>query len=173
MRLRVVLVAGFALLSGCCANNVCDCDDARADAIELRFALGGPQGFVPQDLDTITLRRYPLPYDPLGKFESVTLYQTPGQVQDSILLTNNVPFSQSGSTKLNAYRYVVQYLKPVPGRKPVPTDVAVLDRVQLAGTLDADACCTCYTNTEKAVFLNGSTSPIDLRQRNQLLLTKP
>ena len=106
----------------------------------------------------------------------MTLYQTPGQVQDSILLTNNVPFSQSGSTKLNAYRYVVQYLKHMPGRKPVPTTVAVLDSVDLAGSFEGDGCCTCYLNSQKVVYRNGTATDLHTsapQPNKPLVLTKP
>lgn len=160
------------LLGGCCANNVCDCDDTQADAIELRFSTAATIGFRTEDLDTLTLLRFPRPYNPASKFETVTLFRTPAQAGDSVLLNNNTPFAQAGSTKLNAYRYVVQYLRHVPGSKPVPTTAAVIDSVQLAGALEGDGCCTCYQNTKKAIYLNGSAAATNLHPRVPLVLTK-
>ena len=184
-RLGLLLGVAAGLLGGCCANNVCDCDDANADAIKLRFSTtaAGPTGqtFAAADLDTLIIQRSPRPYRVANKFETVTLYRTAAQAGDSIMLNNGTPFSQVGSTKLSGYRYVVQYLAhpaSAPGRKGVPTAVAVIDSVALGGALVGTGCCTCYTNTRKAVHLNGSATPQDLRtdnQRtdNQLVLTKP
>ena len=180
VRVGLLLGVDAGLLGGCCANNVCDCDDANADAIKLRFSTtaAGPTGqtFAAADLDTIVLQRSPLPYSVANKFETVTLYRTAMQAGDSIVLNNGTPFSQVGSTKLSGYRYVVQYLAhpaSAPGRKGVPTPVVVIDRVELSGAMEGTGCCTCYTNTQKAVYLNGSVTPQDLRTDNQLVFTKP
>ena len=176
----VLLGLGAAGLPGCCANNVCDCDDANADAIELRFSTtaAGPAGqpFAAADLDTLVIQRSPLPYSPANKFETVTVYRGAAQVRDSVVLNNGTPFAQVGGTKLNGYRYLVQYLAHpagAPGKKGVPTTAVVIDRVALSGALDGSGCCTCYTNTEKSVYLNGAATPQDLRASNRLVITKP
>ena len=184
---RVGLLLGVAagLLGGCCANNVCNCDDANADAIKLRFSTtaAGPTGqtFTAADLDTVVLQRSPLPYSAANKFETVTLYRRAAQAGDSIVLNNGVPFAQVGRTKLNGYRYAVQYLAhpaTAPGTKGVLTPILIIDRVVLGGALEGRGCCTCYTNTQKTVYLNGSVTPQNLRTDNprtdnQLVLTKP
>ena len=165
------------LLSGCCANNVCDCEDAQADAIKLRFA---PR-FAAADLDTIIIQRSPLPYNTTAKPETVTLIRTPARARDSVVINNSTPFTQAGSAKLNRYRYVVQYLAQQPKSKPVPTTVLVIDSTRLRGSLAGSGCCTCYTNTQKTVFATrpkrnstalDSAFVIDLRQKSYIELTK-
>ncbi|AMJ64936.1 hypothetical protein AXW84_05490 [Hymenobacter sp. PAMC 26628] len=52
-------------LAGCCANNVCDCNDARADAFYFKFDTG-TGGFVATELDTVVLKRYALRLDAKG-----------------------------------------------------------------------------------------------------------
>ncbi|MFC7669420.1 hypothetical protein ACFQT0_20180 [Hymenobacter humi] len=167
------------LLSGCCANSVCDCQDEEADAIRLHFA----RGFSSTEADTVIIQRSPLPYQATNKFESVTLIRTAARFRDTIVINNNTPFAQAGTTKLNGYRYEVQYLVPKPKSKPVPTTVLVIDSVRLRGSLDGSGCCTCYTNTAKTVFAlrarRNSTTPdsalvVDLKQapRQSIELTK-
>ena len=176
-RLATLGAAACLLLSGCCANNVCDCQDAQADALDLRFAAGsGAGGFRAEDLDTLLLLRFPRRYKSTSKFETVTLYRPAAQAHDSVLLNHNTPFNQTGSAKLSAYRYVVQYLKHMPGRKPVPTTVAVLDSVDLAGSFEGDGCCTCYLNSQKVVYRNGTATDLHTsapQPNKPLVLTKP
>ncbi|WP_046242945.1 hypothetical protein [Hymenobacter terrenus] len=173
-RFSAFLLVSAALLNGCCANNVCDCNDAEADAITLRFstdvAVGGV--FAITDLDTIIIQRYPKNFTLSTKPETVTLLRTAAQVRDSILLNNNAPFTQTGGSKLNRYRYVVQYLKQMPGSKPVATTALVIDSVRLRGNLDGSGCCTCYTNTEKTVFLNGDPIGKDVKANSIITINK-
>ena len=66
-RFLLPLGLGALLLAGCCANNVCDCQDQLADALFFRFDTG-PGGFVPRtELDTVAVRRYALPLDSAGR----------------------------------------------------------------------------------------------------------
>jgi hypothetical protein len=143
------LLSAALLLSGCCANNVCDCNDEQADAIHLRFS----SGFKAADLDTIIIQRSPLPFNATAKAESVTLIRTAAHVRDSLVLNNNTPFAQAGTTKVNRYKYVIQYLTQAPRSKSVPTTALVIDSTKLRGTLAGNGCCTCYTNTEKTVYV--------------------
>jgi len=169
------------LLGGCCANNVCDCNDAQEDAIRLRFstdATPGNQGFALADLDTIIIQRLPLKVTPTTKPETVTLLRTAAQLRerrDTIVLNNNAPFAQTGAGKLNRYRYVIQYLlRPAAGR-PVATTALVIDSVRLRGSLESQegsGCCTCYQNTEKTVFLNGNPVGQNIRSIPVLTITK-
>jgi len=184
--LRLLACLSFCaafLLSGCCANNVCDCQEQQ-DAIKLRFSAdtvrATGRGFRKADLDTLILKRYPLPYDTLSRFETVTLYRTGEQARDStLLLDNGTPFAQVGTAKLNRYRYVVQYLAhpaaPTgqPVRRGVPTTVLVIDRVLLQGTFEGSGCCTCYLNTQKELYRDGQNTPVPLKPNNAVLIQKP
>ena len=176
------LVIAELLLSGCCANNVCDCQDANEDAVMLRFSLDNSRGrgFAAADLDTLILVRSPLPYLPANKVETVTLYRNAAQTRDSVLLNHAAPFSQSGTTKLNRYRYEVRYLTHPP-RTGAVTTVLVIDSVQLRGSFEGNGCCTCYANTRKTVFAKrprrvgaapDSAVVVDLRAQPALMLTK-
>jgi len=160
------------LLSGCCANNVCDCQDAQADAVELRFS----SAFSAADLDTIVIQRSPLPYQTTTKVESVTLIRTGAHVRDSLLLNNNAPFTQVGTTKLNGYRYVVQYLAQQAQNKPVAATALIIDDIKLSGGLNGNGCCTCYTNTQKTVAAKkdgaAQDSVFDLKRKPYILVTK-
>ena len=186
-RISTILSLGAGLLlSGCCANNVCDCQDGQADAIKLHFrvsadSLAGGMGFGKRDVDTIIIQRSPLPYKATTKPETVVLIRTLAHARDSIVLNNNTPFGQVGSTKVNGYRYVIQYLTQNPNSKPVPTTVLVINKTDLAGRLDGTGCCTCYTNTRKTVYAakplrknpaQDSAFVVDLKQKPYLELTK-
>ena len=175
-RFSAVICLSTALLSGCCANNVCDCDDSNADAVEFRFSAdtmsASGKGFRLADLDTIIIERSPLPYDPLAKPETVTLYRLRAQIGDSLVLNNNAPFPQKANLKLNKYRYVVRYLTPPPV-KGDPTAVLVIDSVGLKGNFDGDGCCTCYTNTRKAIYTSGNPVGRELQPDDEVELAKP
>ena len=188
LRFSAVLLFGAALLlSACCANNICDCNDEQEDAITLRFATGtrpGKRSFATSDLDTILIQRSPLPYKATTKPETILLINTAAQLSDSVVavvLNNNTPFAQVGAARLSRYRYVVQYLTQLPKSKPVPTTVLVIDSIHLKGSLAGDGCCTCYTNSQKTVYakqpkrLNpaqDSAFVVDLKQKRYLELTK-
>ncbi|HEX8657140.1 MAG TPA: hypothetical protein VF690_06390 [Hymenobacter sp.] len=166
------------LLGGCCANNVCDCNDAQQDAIRLRFstdATPGNGGFALADLDTITIQRYPLKTTPTTKPEIVTLIRTAAQLRelrDTIVLNNNAPFAQTGPAKLNRYRYIIQYLARTPAGRPVVDTAMVIDSVRLRGSLESSGCCTCYQNTEKTVFINGNSVGKNITPNAVLPITK-
>ena len=172
------------LATGCCANNVCECDDARQDAIVLRFSAdtlrAAGQGFRAMDLDTVVVLRYPLPAVANSKFETVTLYRRNTLATDStFVLNNNTPFAQVGSTKLHHYRYVVRYLahprggNGMPIKRGVPTTVLTIDKVLLKGSFDGNGCCTCYTNTQKALYRDSTNTLVSLEGNNQVLISKP
>ncbi|WP_426061569.1 hypothetical protein [Hymenobacter sp. B1770] len=165
------------LLSSCCANNVCDCQDSEADAVSISFS----PAFSATELDTIILTRAPKLFQASNKVESVTLIRTAARARDAIQLNNATPFGQVGTSKLNEYRYEVQYLVQPPRSKPVPTTVLVIDSVQLKGSLEGNGCCTCYINSQKTAFTkypsrNGtaldSVAVIDLKQRPSIEVIK-
>ena len=154
------------VLAGCCANNVCDCADERADAVELRFS----SAYRAADLDTIIIKRFPRRFTAATKPDSVTLIRTAVRARDSILLNNNAPFAQTGTAKINQYRYVIRYLVQAPKKKPVVTTAFVIDSIRLRGSLEGNGCCSCYTNTEKVVFAKDSA--VDLKRKPYLVIAK-
>lgn len=152
------------LLSGCCADNECNCpNEPLADAIVLRFG----RGFTDADLDTIVVQRYPLYVSTVSNPrqivpETATIVRTGTHVRDSLVLNNTTPFSQQNGTKLNNYRYVVRYLRKLP-LKPNKAQLAyIIDSVALEGSYQGDGCCTCYENTKKQL----AARPDSLTPRN-------
>ena len=87
-RFAASVLLGFALLSGCCANNICDRDDSKEDLIKLEFA----RSFTTADLSTILIQRYPLITNPNTKPEVITLTRQAAQAYDVIELNNTCPF---------------------------------------------------------------------------------
>ena len=168
-RLPAAFLLGTALLGGCCANNVCDCPDERADEVRLVFS----PAFTAADLDTIVLQRTPLPFSATAKPETVTLIRTAAQAPDTLVLDSGTPFAQVGSTKLSRYRYLLQYYTQAPGKKPEATTVLVIDSIRLKGSFEGTGCCTCYTNTLKTVFARkpgqAQNTAFDLRQAPRVL----
>lgn len=159
-RLTTIFLLGALLMSGCCANNTCNCQDAQADAVRLRFS----SVFTAADLDTIIVQRSPLPYSAANRVETVTLIRTAAQLRDTLRINNTAPFPQLNTTKLDGYRYVIQYLTQQPKSKPVANTLLIINDVTLDGRLDGDGCCTCYTNTQKVVNATkpkSATTPAD------------
>ncbi|GAB3571995.1 hypothetical protein [Hymenobacter daeguensis] len=151
--LRLTALFIGLLLSGCCANNVCNCNDAQEDIIKLVFS----SRFTTAELDTLVLVRYPLLYDSLTtKPETVTLIRLGAQPNDTIFLNNSTPFAQIGTARLNQYRYQIRYR-----RAPRPAKLAtalLIDQVTLKGSFEGDGCCTCYTNYDKRIAARQDSS---------------
>ena len=141
------------LLAGCCANNVCDCaGEAQEDAVQLVF---DPRSYTAADLDTLVLQRYPKINKTKVKPDVVTIVRPAGPASSSytIMLNNTTPFPQQGTTKLNGYSYRVRFLNHSAGQRPNAALALAIDSVQLRGSLDGNGCCTCYTNSYKALYL--------------------
>lgn len=171
-RFSILGLVLIALFNGCCANNVCNCNDAQEDAIQLRFSMDASStGFAATELDTIIIQRFPKKFTTTTVPESVTLLRAGKQVRDSVVLANAAPFAQSGSARLSQYRYVVQYFKDVPNRKSVLTTALVIDSVLLKGSYDGSGCCTCYHNTAKSVYLNSKPAQ-DIKESSVLTIRK-
>ena len=172
----LLTAAAGLLLSGCCANNVCDCDDADADVVELRFASSFSNASGNADLDTVVIQRFPIPLPIGGKPEVVTLIRSAARSRDSIRLNNGTPFTQIGTTRLDGYRYVLQYYASRLGSKPALTTLVNIDSIQLKGSLDGDGCCTCYVNSQKTVFARregfAQDSVFDLKRAKFLKISK-
>ena len=154
-RFAASVLLGFALLSGCCANNICDRDDSKEDLIKLEFA----RSFTTADLSTILIQRYPLITNPNTKPEVITLTRQAAQAYDIIELNNTMPFSQVGSARLNNYKYLVLYYGTP--RKSQPDTALVITRVSLKGGFEGNGCCTYYTNTEKLVTARYNSASAD------------
>ncbi len=165
------------LLVGCCANNRCDCNSARADALALQFAAvpdvdADPTHFGVSEVDTVIVLRYavlPGAATPLAH-DSVALVRSLARANDLIYLDNTAPFAAVGGRKLDAFRYRVRVLRNDRQRKYFD-----LDSIGLRGQYVGDGCCTCYRNTRKTARLDGSRR-VDVTDRDgmpqPLVLTK-
>ena len=176
---RLIAFLGMAgALAGCCANNVCNCNDARADAFYFKFDTGSG-GFEPAtELDTVVLKRYVLrlnakglpdligthlptytayadslntagAFDRINVVRSLTPALQPQVITDMVLINNNAPFAQSGSRKLNTYLYRIE-VRRGPGKllRDDPRRYQV-DSLVLVGEFYGTGCCTCYRNNAK------------------------
>lgn len=166
--LALLTLAAGLLLGGCCANNVCECDDAKEDVVELRFV-----NFAPADLDTVVIQRFPRPLPTGARPEIVTLIRSGTHTLDSIQINNTTPFPQIGTTRLGEYSYTVKYYVAQPASKPVLTPLYSISSLRVRGNVEAKACCTCYTNTEKTVNARregvAQDSVFDLKQAPYVL----
>ncbi|TPG72112.1 hypothetical protein EAH73_02390 [Hymenobacter nivis] len=116
----IALLGVAGALAGCCANNVCDCDDARADAFYFKFDTG-PNGFVPAtELDTVVLKRYTLQLDDKGR--------------PALIKTNKKTYTAYADSLDNAGVFdqanVVRYIPPAsatPLRPRVATDTVIVN----------------------------------------------
>jgi hypothetical protein len=147
-----ILTATATLLAGCCANNVCDCNDSRADAIYLRYQVDGISAFRPEEIYTISVLRFKvLPKLATDKpvYDSVAFVRTASTVNQPIVINNNAPFGQASSLKLNNYEGYV--LKVGTAGRVIQQDV--LQNIKLSGSFEADGCCTCYRNISKTADL--------------------
>ncbi|OWP63215.1 hypothetical protein CDA63_10180 [Hymenobacter amundsenii] len=153
-------------LAACCGSTACDCNDTFADAVGLRFDTLGTSSspaFKVSELRTVFLVRRLLRPDAqqLLLADTVQLERTTLQARQPLILNNTTPFSQAGNRKLDQYAYRV-YLAPTRTAKIHSFDYAI-DSVQLTTEYQADGCCTCFNNTRKLVYVNGSASPINLK----------
>lgn len=161
----------LALVAGCCANNVNNCDDLYADSLYLMLSrdTNNPNSFSEVELDTVYLQRYN-PATPttlsdpviiIAKAQQATLNsKLKAKLTDAklplttLVISNNSPFPPSTTGgKLNAYGYLLTVQdKSAPPRTPYTFR---LDNIQLKGQYYADGCNTCYQNTQKSFRLTG------------------
>ena len=199
---RLIAFLGVAgALAGCCANNVCDCNDARADAFYFKF-----DGFATTDLDTVVLKRYTLRLDAkglpalikthqpnytayadslntAGTFDQVNVVRSissairPQVTTDSVVINNNAPFTQAGPRKLNTYLYRIEVRQAGKLLHDHPRRYQV-DSLALTGEFYGTGCCTCYRNLSKTGRLTNfdpkSATPIVTNETGQapILLKK-
>jgi hypothetical protein len=159
-RFWVGLLLGSFLVAGCCANNVCECNDTFADALYFRFQVGpdsltGPD-FGRAEVDTIYVLRYPLPVTlpNSGSHDSVAILPTAArEFSDTLFLNNKAPFALAPNRKVNSYEYVIL----VGDRKRQQFRRYVVNNIRLKGGFEGDGCCTCYINSGKSLSLNDGT----------------
>lgn len=166
----ILLAAGLA---SCCGSVACECDDRYAEAVKLQFSAdtaGTGKGFTAREIRTVFLVRVPKDMDQQPRADTVAFARANGQrLRDTLVINNLTPFTRSGNRNLNEYRYEV-YLAPA-RRGPVSFRYRI-DSVALNTRLQGDGCCTCYQNTNKLVYSNGSTTPLNLTDpsgNNQLV----
>ena len=146
-------------LAGCCANDICVCDDKLADALCFRFQTGSDAAsFQPSEVDTFyivritpaaTATRTATTKDSVRQVLKLNDKGT-ALLRDTIVINNASPFASSGTTKLNAYTYQItayQTDKSAAGGRRRYT--FGIKNIQLAGDYSATGCCTCYSNTFK------------------------
>ena len=162
--LFVLLPLLAALLAGCCANNTCDCQDEREDAIQLRFRTSdtisvNPSGFRLADLDTIRVVRYRLSSTAT---DTVVRTRRKAEAGEVLFIATDTPFDPKNPRRAGLYRYTV-LLTNGSRRRPRVRQRFELREIQLQGRYEADGCCTCYDNTGKTAsvlaYPAGATEP--------------
>ncbi|GAB3227389.1 hypothetical protein GCM10027346_10690 [Hymenobacter seoulensis] len=142
------------LLAACCGSVACECDDAYADAIGLKFSPSDSataNGFASDDIKNVFLVR--IPRDPLQVPRADTVLVTRSRSKAfelPVIINNATPFALASGNKLTQYSYVL-YLAPT--RSATPTFTYKIDSVQLATTYEGDGCCSCFRNTNKQAFI--------------------
>ncbi|MCA8829158.1 hypothetical protein [Hymenobacter pini] len=174
------VLALTGLVAACCGSVGCECNDRFADAVQLQFSAdtaGTGKGFRAQDIRNVFLVRVPKDTAQRPKADTVA-FRGPRaqQLRDTLVINNLTPFTRNGNRNLDEYRYEV-YLAPA--RKGPVAFRYRIDSVALTTRLQGDGCCTCYQNTNKLVYVNGSTTPLNLTDPSgenklvPLVLAKP
>ena len=168
---RLLLAATTLLLAACCGSVACDCQDGQADSVALRFDLTAPNGFLPAEVDSVYLRRVPLDTARIFKPDSVLLVRTAAQARQPVIIGNTAPLPLSGTRKINPYRYV---LRLASRRKPTaaPVHPYSVSRIELAGNVKSDGCCTCYQNTKKLLTVDRRAYDQTIAGRDTVVLTR-
>jgi hypothetical protein len=178
----IPVLAMLLALAGCCANDVCLCDDALADALSFEFKVGGTTGFPPSQIDTFFIVRITTPAAnaPVGTMivkdsvlrvlplaisgSDTTIATGPnGTNLNSIVINNAAPFASAGSTtKLDAYTYRINAYQRVTrgGKRTISRVFFLINNIKLAGKDDPSGCCTCYENTLKVFDLSSNIHPL-------------
>ena len=171
-----LFLATAALVAACCGSTACECNDEFADAVGLRLstdtlATGPRKGFTSAETDTLFLVRVPRDTAQRPRADTVVLARTRRQaVTQPIVINNATPFTRAGNRNLNQYSYQL-YLSRRRSGTPVTFRYRI-DSIRLRTNYQADGCCTCYQNSNKLVYVNGSTTPLnqnDPTGQNQLI----
>jgi hypothetical protein len=152
-------------LSGCCANDVCICNDRLADALSFRYAhaVKSATGVNASSVDSVIVARTTLP-DPKNptattRTDSLVVGRrvlvpkagatTAIITQDTVIINNASPFTSAGNTtKLDAYSYRITLYKSA---KALAT--YRITHVELQGRYNSTGCCTCYQNLSKILTI--------------------
>jgi hypothetical protein len=169
MKKFLCFLPGLAImmaLSGCCANDVCVCNDSLADALFFSYShrVKIATGINASDVDSAIVSRTTLP-DPKNptvstRTDSLVVGRkvlvprkgitTDSIVQDIITINNASPFASAGNTiKLDAYTYRITLYKSA---KALAT--YRINHIALQGRYNSTGCCTCYQNLNKALTLS-------------------
>ncbi|GAA4369583.1 hypothetical protein GCM10023185_43350 [Hymenobacter saemangeumensis] len=166
LRFYLSTLLGTVLLAGCCANNVCDCQDSQADAFYFKFLVddtgANPLAFRSSEVDTVWMLRFALPLSTAARppRDSVGFIRPAAQAGEPITLNNAAPFAAATNLKLHRYEYELQFRD----RSRMLRRFRVRN-IALQGAFEADGCCTCYRNSRKAAEVNGQT--YDTTETNQ------
>jgi hypothetical protein len=178
----IPVLAMLLALAGCCANDVCLCNDALADALSFEFKIGKDSNnlWVSQ-IDTFFIVRITTPTanSPVGTMivKDSVLRVLPLTISgsdttiatnlNSIVINNAAPFASAGSTtKLDAYTYRINAYKRVTrgGVRTISRVFFLINNIKLAGKDDPSGCCTCYENTLKQFDLSKVSKPFQADQ---------
>ncbi|MDF7810376.1 hypothetical protein [Hymenobacter sp. YC55] len=153
----LLLIASTAL-AACCGSVPCDCRDELDDAIIFRFNtdVSTIQGFRPEELSTVYILRVPLDTAQRPKSDTIAITGGRRPTVQTVTINNSQPFVQSGSRKLDEYRYTI-YL----GARKAPTESFIVSNIRLEDDFEANKCCTCNINLKKTLMVNGGPE-IDL-----------
>jgi hypothetical protein len=168
MKKFLCFLPGLAImmaLSGCCANDVCVCNDSLEDALFFSYShrVKIATGINASDVDSAIIARTTLP-DPKNlsastRTDSLVVGRkvlvprkgvtTDSVVQDIITINNASPFASAGTTtKLDAYKYRITLYK---SQKVLAT--YRITNIKLQGRYNSTGCCTCYENLSKSLML--------------------
>jgi len=162
-------------LAGCCANDICVCQDELADALFFTFRIGGTNGFRADQIDTLFIVRIPHPTTLVPKPTRDSVLRIlplasggSALTQDSLIAINNAaPFAASGGLKLDSYDYQItayQYNKAAPNGIRYRYTFKV-SNIKLAGDYQANGCCTCYSNTGKQFDLSSNLGSVAIQTK--------
>jgi len=166
-----LLTFGSALLlAGCCANEACDCQDARADALYFRFLIDdagtNAQAFRSSEVDTVWVLRYALPLNSSARHDSISLVRPGTRASELFVLDNNRPFSLVSGRKLHNYEYELRFRD----RSRALRRFRVAN-INLDGDFEGDGCCTCYVNRRKTAEVNGRAYTLTETDRQPVIIT--
>jgi hypothetical protein len=153
-------------LAGCCANDICICQDELADALFFTFRVGGANGFRADQVDTLFIVRIPHPTalvpkptrDSILRVLPLAANGTQLTEDSTISINNAAPFAASGGLKLKDYDYQItayQYSKSAPNGNRYRYTFKI-SNIVIDGQYNAKGCCTCYQNTGKQFDLSSN-----------------
>ncbi|MCB2377735.1 hypothetical protein LGH70_09095 [Hymenobacter sp. BT635] len=142
-----LLLGSGLLLSACCVNNTCLCQDGADDDVFLRFNLDpANKGFTAREVDTILIVRRPKDPRSTIRPDTIVIGRALANVAEPIAIGPGRPFSRSG-VRFTQFIYNLSFLHSE--KRFVVDPIAVESR-----PVDESACCTCSRNQKKVVVVN-------------------